>query len=199
MSGLTWLILGSDPLLGLPCSCRYGPPSRGCVVSMVPSGPHLMVLGHDIGPLQGQQGLRVLLHRAAIQTHPRMTARENLLRTHASGCSPWAGAPLSDRSRKQPRSPEGHRHHTRALTACLSLAYLQPTFPATVPGHAVTLGSQSAPTLVSGAHRRGTQGLRGTAYLMLGGDISQPGAGAEMVVGGPASECPCGLGGGGRD
>ena len=87
-------------------------------------------------------------------------------------------------------------HHTRALTACLSLAHLQSTFPATVPGHAVTLGSQSAPTLVSGAHRRGTQGLRGTAYLMLGGDISQPGAGAETVVGGPASECPCGLGGG---
>ena len=61
------------------------------------------------------------------------------------------------------------------------------------------LGSQSAPTLVSGAHGWGTQGLQGTAHLMLGGDVSQPGTGAEMVVGGPASECPCGVGVGGRD
>ena len=77
--------------------------------------------------------------------------------------------------------------HGPSLPVCLSVAHRQSTFPATVPGHAVTLGSQSAPTPVSGAHGRGTQGLRGTAHLMLGGDVSQPGAGAEMVVGGPAS------------
>ena len=133
MSGLTWLILGSDPLLSLTCSCRYGP-CRGCVVSMVPSGPHLMVLGHDIGPLQGQQGLRVLLHGAAIQTHPRMTAHENLPRTHASGCSPWAGPPPSDRSRRQPHSPEGHRlgwniTHGPSLPVCHSPTYSPPSQP----------------------------------------------------------------------
>ena len=66
-------------------------------------------------------------------------------------------------------------HHTRALTACLSLAHLQSTFPATVPGHAVTLGSQSAPPRYQEHTGGGPSRLWGTADLMLGVMSPSPG------------------------